>query len=130
MNNIYGLLTNGKVTSEMSGYRYTDARRTTEMSLCLSSLMDDAGPVLGNRANFLLTLLRSSSLWPLFIHNTDPVNTYDIVGDVSDHGLTMQRLVSWAEQVPSTLSYYTHPGDDDVNFVITKLWSVLDGGLL
>lgn len=130
MNNIYGILTDGKVTPEMPGYRYTDRRRTTDMSFYLSDLMDDAGAALGNRANFLLMLLRSSSMWPTFITSMDPENTYDIDGDVSDHGLTMKRLVAWAEQVPTTTDYFTHPGDDDVNFVMSKLLSTIDGGLL
>jgi hypothetical protein len=131
MNNIYGILTNGAVTDQrLPGYRYTDCRRTTDMANYLSSLMDDAGDKLGVRANFIIQLLRSSSLWPLFIHQMDKMNTYDIDGAVEGHGLTMSRLVSWAEQVPVTATYYTHPGDDDIHLVITKLWSVLDGGML
>lgn len=130
MNNIYGILTNGKVTPDMRGYRYTDDRRATDLSHYLADLMDDAGEALGPRANFLLMLLRSSSLWPLFIDRMDRENTYDIDGDVTGHGLSMKRLVAWAEQVPVTSDYYTHAGDDDVNLVINKLLSVLDGGLL
>lgn len=130
MNNIYGILTDGKVTTDMSGYRFTDGRRSTDMSMYLSDLMDDAGENLGARANFILLLLRSSSLWPAFINRMDSENTYDIDGCTQNHGLTMDRLIAWAEQVPATSDYFTHPGDDSVNLVITKLWSTIDGGLM
>lgn len=130
MNNIYGILTDGKVTPDMAGYRYTDRRRVTDLSTYLSPLMDDAGDALGKRANFLIMFMRSSSLWPMLIGSMDRENSYDIDGDVSGHGLTMERLVSWAEHVPVTADYFTHPGDDDVNFVLTKLISTIDGGLL
>lgn len=78
MNYLYGILTNGVVTEDIPGFRYTDVMRSNASHRLLDKIISDKTPVVvAAKADLIINLMRSMPCWVSFINEFDPINTYE-----------------------------------------------------
>lgn len=118
INVAYGILTNGAVSPDDLGYRYSDARCPavvrSSVSAIMSKVPDNHKGVL---AELLLSLMRTSSDWVTYVKKYDPLNTYQttVIEDrVYEElkGLTFSDIVKWADSVNTTMGEFTKTDHD------------------
>lgn len=135
INRAYGALTDGEVTSEDLGYRYSDARRPRSTRSSINSLMSLVPrKYLGIFANLLIELLRSSPKWVDYVRIWDPQNTYqtevnsdELFLELKD--LSFADLVTWADSVARNPDeFYRTQHDPAVDRVCMALFSVITAG--
>lgn len=130
INSIYGVITDGRVTEEHLGYRYTDCTCPKSLEAARKALVADVSQDrLGVLAELLINLMRSSSRWSEFVKKYDKDNTYQTELNLEDFALkdfniSFRQFVDWADTVaPHTTEFTRTLYDSSVDRLCNALFS-------
>lgn len=135
INRAYGALTNGEVTPEDLGYRYSDCKSPEASRASIAKLMSLVPRAAkGVFANLLIELLRSSSSWVEFIREWDKDNTYqttvladELYPELAD--LQFSDIVAWADATNHNSAKFSRTNNDTaIDRVCMALFSVITAG--
>ena len=134
INRIYGILKGSVVIpKEVSGYRYTDARRTHKQNSQLSGLVPDDVNAAASFVNYVIQLLSCSPYWPTAIRELDPNNTYDIApsNPATLPFSPMERLMNWEiAGAPVIHDRFKYSQEDPViDRICAKLFAIIAAGV-